>query len=154
MERTKNLCYYVDKRGHLSEKPLENMMTVYVNLIHDLRYGVTYDRSDYFPAFNGAGSMLPMEEYFGVFFCPSHFYFDIEGKIRKNKEEGKETNLRVVFRRVVTKYTLQHYPRRCRDLAYDDYGLYVKEAGKGIYEHPDSIPKGKTEDVNILFINQ
>lgn len=152
MKRTKNLCYYVDMDGNLTEEPLQDMKTVYVDLIHDLRYELTFDRSDYFPEFNGGGTMLPMDEYFDVFFCPSHFWTHIIDKVEDNKKKGEAVNLQVVFRRIVYKSHMQHYPRLIRDIFNDGYGLYIKEKDKEIYEQPESVPDGKVEDINILHL--
>lgn len=152
MKRTKNLCYYVDINGHLAEEPLQDMKTVYVDLIQDLRYNLIDDRSDFFAGINGTGGYLPFEEYVDSFYFPSHFHNYIEDNVKRYREEGKMTNLKVIFRRVVYKSTMQHYPRVIREIFNDGYGLYIKEKDKEIYEHPESVPDGKVEDINILHM--
>lgn len=152
MKRTKNLCYYVDINGHLAEKPLQDMKTVYVDLIQDLRYNLIDDRSDFFAGINGTGGYLPFEEYVDSFYFPSYFHNYIEDDVKRYREEGKMTSIKVIFRRVVYKSTMQHYPRVIREIFNDGYGLYIKEKDKEIYEHPESVPDGKVEDINILHM--
>lgn len=152
MERTKNLCYYVDTKGNLAKEPLQDMKTVYVDLIQDLKYNLVNDKSDFFTGINGTGGYLPFEEYVDSFYFPAHFHNYIEDDVKRYREEGKMTNLKVIFRRVIYKSTMQHYPRLIRNTFNDGYGLYIKEKEKEICEHPESVPSGQTTDINILYL--